>query len=256
MSDEDRRSKSKSRSRERRYRSRSRSVDSDRDRRRERKRSYSNDRRRYDDRRHDNRYNRRDDRDGGYHQREHRERRPPPEGVDQLFTLKVDNIDFSTTNATLQEEFSKFGEVGDVYIPRKFGSSEPRGFAFVRFINAADGIKSIQKYKKYLFKLITFYLYLYLLGEEAAKELDGKFIHGREIRIQEAKEKRVEKQNFNNNYNRGGYNDRHGGYRDRYNDRGRDNYNNYGRDRRSRSRSPPRRDDYSSRDDRRHDDRR
>lgn len=94
-------------------------------------------------------------------------------------------------------------------------------------------------------------------------------INGREIRIQEAKEKRVEKQNWNNNrgndrrdYDRGGggYN-RGGGSnygRDRYNDRndrGRDNHNNYGRDRRSKSRSPPRRDDYS-RDNRKNDDQR
>ena len=41
--------------------------------------------------------------------------------------------------------FERFGEVGDVYIPRKFGSQEPRGFAFVRFLNERDAEDAVRE---------------------------------------------------------------------------------------------------------------
>jgi arginine/serine-rich splicing factor 2 len=65
----------------------------------------------------------------------------------------------------LREKFERYGEIGDVYIPRDFHSHEPKGFAFVRFVNDRE-------------------------GEDALREMDGKEIDGRIIRIQEAKEKR------------------------------------------------------------------
>jgi RNA recognition motif-containing protein len=67
----------------------------------------------------------------------------------------------------LKEKFGEFGEVGDVYIPRNFGTQDPRGFAFVRFLDKRD-------------------------AEDAQRGLDGTMIDGREIKIQEAKEKRPE----------------------------------------------------------------
>lgn len=79
----------------------------------------------------------------------------------------------------LKEKFSVYGEVGDVYIPRLPGSSDPRGFAFVRFVNQRD-------------------------GEEAMKGLDNTEIDGREIHIQEAKDKRPDFRNNRNNNNGGG----------------------------------------------------
>lgn len=45
------------------------------------------------------------------------DRRPPP-NVDAMYTLKVDNITYRTTPEVLKDAFSKYGEVGDVYIPR------------------------------------------------------------------------------------------------------------------------------------------
>lgn len=58
-----------------------------------------------------------------------------------------------------------YGEVGDVYIPRHFRSNDPKGFAFVRFLDRRD-------------------------MEDAQRAMDGQEIDGREIKIQEAKEKR------------------------------------------------------------------
>eukprot|EP00349_Pseudokeronopsis_sp_Brazil_P003887 CAMPEP_0202964364 /NCGR_PEP_ID=MMETSP1396-20130829/8439_1 /ASSEMBLY_ACC=CAM_ASM_000872 /TAXON_ID= /ORGANISM="Pseudokeronopsis sp., Strain Brazil" /LENGTH=198 /DNA_ID=CAMNT_0049686405 /DNA_START=60 /DNA_END=657 /DNA_ORIENTATION=+ len=68
---------------------------------------------------------------------ERRERKDPP-NIEGMFTLKVDNITLNTNESILREKFSAFGEVGDVYIPRKRGSIDNRGYAFVRFINEDD----------------------------------------------------------------------------------------------------------------------
>jgi RNA recognition motif-containing protein len=70
-------------------------------------------------------------------------------------------------NESIKDKFSPYGEIGDVYIPRSFGSSEPRGFAFVRFIDKKD-------------------------AEDAQRALDGTELDGREIKIQEARERRAE----------------------------------------------------------------
>ena len=52
--------------------------------------------------------------------------------------------------------------MGDVYIPRNYSTNEPRGFAFVRFVDKRD-------------------------AEDAQRALDGADIDGREIRIQEVR---------------------------------------------------------------------
>jgi hypothetical protein len=65
----------------------------------------------------------------------------------------------------LKELFSPYGEIGDVYIPRSFGSNEPRGFAFVRFVDKKD-------------------------AEDALRALDNTEYEGRTLAIQEAKERR------------------------------------------------------------------
>lgn len=87
--------------------------------------------------------------------------------VEGLFTLKVDNISFRTTADIIRVEFERFGSLGDVYLPRNYSTNEPRGFAFVRFVNRED-------------------------GEDALRSMDGKVVDGRELRIQEAKERRPE----------------------------------------------------------------
>lgn len=78
------------------------------------------------------------DRDGG------RERKGPP-AVDGLFTLKIDNISFKTTADVLRDEFGRFGDLGDVYLPRNYSTNEPRGFAFVRFTNRLDGEDALKE---------------------------------------------------------------------------------------------------------------
>ena len=71
-----------------------------------------------------------------------RERKDPP-NVAGMFTLKVDNIAQSTTVEILQDKFGSYGTVGDVYIPRKHGSSDNRGYAFVRFLTESEAVAAL-----------------------------------------------------------------------------------------------------------------
>ena len=162
-------------------------------------------------------------------QGERRERKAPP-SIDHMFTLKVDNITFRASVDNLKEKFSAYGEVGDVYIPRHFGSAEPRGFAFVRFLDKRD-------------------------AEDAQRALDGTEMDGREIHIQEAQQRRGERPRPRSRYDDRPRGDSRGkdfrdqrrsrsrsydrrdvrDFRDRK-DHGRER-GDYGRERRSRSRS-------------------
>ena len=50
-----------------------------------------------------------------------------------MISVKVDNLNERTTPISLRNIFKKYGEIGDVYIPRERLSKKPRGFGFVRF---------------------------------------------------------------------------------------------------------------------------
>ncbi|CAN0028950.1 unnamed protein product, partial [Phaeothamnion confervicola] len=81
--------------------------------------------------------------------------------------LQVDNIPFRSGVPELREIFDAYGEVGDIYIPKDARTSEPRGFAFVRYTREKD-------------------------ADRAIEALDGKPFNGRELRIQFAKQRRPE----------------------------------------------------------------
>ena len=87
--------------------------------------------------------------------------RGPPD-IHGMCSLKVDNLTYRTTPEDLRHEFEKYGDVGDVYIPRDRFSRESRGFAFVRFYDKRD-------------------------AEDAMDGLDGAILDGRELRVQMAK---------------------------------------------------------------------
>ncbi|CAK8694942.1 serine/arginine-rich splicing factor 2-like [Clavelina lepadiformis] len=82
----------------------------------------------------------------------------PPSGVDNMVSLKVDNLTYRTSPESLKRAFEKYGDVGDVYIPRDRYSKESRGFAFVRFYDKHD-------------------------AEDAMDGMDGKLLDGRELRV-------------------------------------------------------------------------
>ena len=52
-------------------------------------------------------------------------RRPPD--TERMVSLKVDNLTYRTTPEDLRRAFDRYGDVGDVYIPRDRFSRESRG---------------------------------------------------------------------------------------------------------------------------------
>ncbi|XP_013399253.1 serine/arginine-rich splicing factor 2 isoform X2 [Lingula anatina] len=86
----------------------------------------------------------------------------PPQNVDDMASLKVDNLTYRTTPEDLRRSFEKYGDVGDVYIPRDRFTRESRGFAFVRFYDKRD-------------------------AEDAMDAMDGAIMDGRELRVQMAR---------------------------------------------------------------------
>ena len=43
--------------------------------------------------------------------------RAPPD-INGMVSLKIDNLSYRTDTETLRRKFSKYGEIGDVYIPK------------------------------------------------------------------------------------------------------------------------------------------
>ena len=85
-----------------------------------------------------------------------------PPAIEGMVSLKVDNLTYRTTPEDLRRTFEKYGDVGDVYIPRDRFNRESRGFAFVRFYDRRD-------------------------AEDAMDSMDGAILDGREVRCQMAR---------------------------------------------------------------------
>ncbi|XP_053194135.1 uncharacterized protein LOC128378592 [Scomber japonicus] len=86
--------------------------------------------------------------------------RPPPD-INDMTSLKVNNLPYRTSPETLRQVFEKYGRVGDVHIPRDPCTRENRGFAFVRFHLKQD-------------------------AEQALDGMDGTVLEGRELRVEMA----------------------------------------------------------------------
>ena len=78
--------------------------------------------------------------------------------------LYVGNLSYSTTQETLENEFSAFGPVDEVAIINDRETGRPRGFAFVTMSNPED-------------------------GKAAIESLNGREIDGRAITVNEARPK-------------------------------------------------------------------
>eukprot|EP00035_Acanthoeca_spectabilis_P007857 m.144916 g.144916 ORF g.144916 m.144916 type:complete len:190 (+) comp14110_c0_seq2:1254-1823(+) len=138
--------------------------------------------------------------------------KPRPE-IENMTSLKVDNLTYHTTDVELREIYSKYGEIGDIYIPRNRATNESKGFAFVRFMDKKD-------------------------AEDAMAALNGEMHDGREMRVQLAKYGRPDKPP-----------PRDDGYgRDRGYDRDRRDYGRRDHDRRDYDRRDYDRRDYDRRD--------
>lgn len=131
-------------------------------------------------------------------------------------SLLVRNLDKRISPDQLKEVFGKYGEVRDVYMPRDHYTREPRGFAFVEFLDERDAL-------------------------DAQDKMDKQPIDGREVTIVFAQERRKTPDEMRGREDgKGGGGGGGGGYRG-------GGGGGYGRGRSpprrrySRSRSPPRR---------------
>jgi len=142
-------------------------------------------------------------------------RRGPPPDTSKMISLKVDGFSHRSHVDDIEELFSKYGKVGDVYIPKDYRTRENRGFGFVRYYSKHD-------------------------AEDAIDGLDGRRFDGRELSVQYAKYERPDRDYRGRRRSRSRSRSR--GRRDRSRSRSR------GRRDRSRSRSDRRRSRSRSRD--------
>merc|ERR1712194_492980 len=84
--------------------------------------------------------------------------------VKELHSVKVDNLPPTFDKFMLKEAFSKFGGVGDVFIPWD-EKKQPRSYGFVRFAKLDD-------------------------AEDAIKEMDKTDLAGERIKVQMATSKK------------------------------------------------------------------
>merc|ERR1711981_142345 len=59
--------------------------------------------------------------------------------------LYIGNLDYSTDENRLREEFSQFGNVTDVFLPMERGTNRPRGFGFVTLSTRKAAEEAISK---------------------------------------------------------------------------------------------------------------
>jgi RNA recognition motif-containing protein len=99
--------------------------------------------------------------------------------------MYVGNLAFSTTKETLESLFGAHGAVTDIHLPSDRETGRPRGFAFVTMDSRGA-------------------------MESAIKELDGKNVDGRAIKVNEA-QPREERSGGGGGYGGGGGGGRSGG---------------------------------------------
>lgn len=71
-------------------------------------------------------------------------------------------MSYGTSTFDLKRLFEKYGDIGDVHIPRDRRTNQSRGFGFVRFYSVKD-------------------------AEYAASRMDARRVNGRELRVTLAK---------------------------------------------------------------------
>ncbi|KAI1717062.1 RNA recognition motif domain-containing protein [Ditylenchus destructor] len=92
-------------------------------------------------------------------------RREQVPSIEGLYSVKVDNLSYNTTVYELRRLFERYGEIGDVHIPKDRRTNQSRGFGFVRFYDRKD-------------------------AEYAADRNNGRRVNGRELRVNIAKYER------------------------------------------------------------------
>jgi len=167
---------------------------------------------------------------------------------ENLISVKIDNLSYELDKWKLKDLFSKFGEIGDVYIPNDPRTGDARQFGFVRFYDERDAEDAVRE----------------MDGYRPRESRDGSALKVVMASIGKGEGRRGgggrggdrrggDRRRRSRSYSRGGGRGGGGGHGGRYRSRTRSYSRGRGRrDDRSRSRSGGRRDDKDDdRDDRR-----
>ncbi|MEJ6644773.1 MAG: RNA-binding protein [Akkermansiaceae bacterium] len=100
--------------------------------------------------------------------------------------LYLGNLPFSASDEDIREAFAAYGTIEDLFIPLDRETNRPRGFAF---ITLADDD----------------------LARKAVEEMDGFDLQGRNLRVNEAEERRPQQSRGGGGGGGGGGGDRRGG---------------------------------------------
>jgi len=60
-------------------------------------------------------------------------------------SVLVKNLNYATTVETLREEFQKFGEIKDVYVPVDFNTRQAKGFGFIEYAKREDASEAVRE---------------------------------------------------------------------------------------------------------------
>jgi len=111
--------------------------------------------------------------------------------------LYLGNLPFAAEDQDIRDAFKDYGTIEDLFIPLDRETNRPRGFAF---ITLADDE----------------------LARKAIEEMDGADLMGRNLRVNEAEERRPQQNRGGGGGYKGGGGDRRGGGRDDRRGGGRD----------------------------------
>ena len=113
--------------------------------------------------------------------------------------LYLGNLPFAAADDDIREAFSSYGTIEDLFIPLDRETNRPRGFAFITLADDDQARKAIE-------------------------EMDGADLMGRNLRVNEAEERRPQQNRGGGGggYGGGGGGDRRGGGNDRRGGGGRD----------------------------------
>ncbi len=111
--------------------------------------------------------------------------------------LYLGNLPFAAEDQDIRDAFKDYGTIEDLFIPLDRETNRPRGFAF---ITLADDE----------------------LARKAIEEMDGADLMGRNLRVNEAEERRPQQNRGGGGYKGGGGDRRGGGGRDDRRGGGRD----------------------------------
>lgn len=78
--------------------------------------------------------------------------------------IYIGNLSYQSTEDTLREAFSQFGEIRNVALPKDRETGRPRGFGFIEFSSSED-------------------------AQAAVQQMNGKEFEGRPLRVNIAEQK-------------------------------------------------------------------